>query len=64
MQRNPRFAAACAVAFLILSSGAIGCGQKGDLYLPDEPQTAADTRGPLDEFEPEDEDAVTVQGPR
>ena len=64
MQRSPCCAALCAFAFLILSSGVAGCGQKGDLYLPDEPQTSAGTRGPLDEFGPEDEDAVTVQGPR
>jgi len=68
MQRSPYSAAACALAFLILSSAVAGCGQKGDLYLPDEPQASgeasAGTSGPLDEFGPDDEDAVTVQGPR
>ena len=64
MQRTPRSAAAGALAFLILSSAVAGCGQKGDLYLPDEPQAGTATRGPLEEFGPEAEDAVTVQGPR
>jgi len=64
MQRNPRSAVACALAFLILSLVVAACGQKGDLYLPDEPQASSSPRGPLEEFKPEDEDAVSVQGPR
>jgi predicted small lipoprotein YifL len=64
MQRNHRSAIACALAFLLSLLAVAGCGQKGDLYLPDKPQASGGAGGTMEEFEVEEEDAVTVQGPR
>lgn len=55
MFKNPAVACICAFVFAVVVLP--GCGQKGDLYLPDEPQSTASERASGDDDEPTELDA-------
>ncbi len=55
MSKNPAVACLCAFVFAVALLS--GCGQKGDLYLPDEPQSTASERAAGDDDEAAEPDA-------